>query len=481
MTLTAVPANDYAFLKWTGETLPDGIAARDATISFAADASYALVPLFVPVCHVQTGGSDDGDGSQTAPFATINHAVTSSPNGAKIYVGEGVFHLGETLNLGAPFEIIGAGRERTVICCAGILSDSRSLEVKHPDAVVRDLTIANCPSKHVTNYANDETKYVVSGGVLLGEGLLANLRVTEGAVCSEHTEVKGTGLLMTGGIATNCLIEALTLKPGTGNFVVAGYGLFMDGGLFVGGKISRIRTPDDYSGGCHGLGACIWDGTMSDTEISLCAGKMDNGNIYGAGVYLYDQEALAERIKVIGNMNGVNIWDGTLRNALVVSNSWNYSKRTAGIYQTRGRLVNCTVFDNEITAPDASYADSQDHEMKGGTAVNNIIGHTRLTALGDRTITFTTNLVVSKTGSDVLTAGSACTNVLSDEPNFNPSARYAYHLTEDSPAINAGDNGVWAGFGNPIDLAGNKRIRRKYVDLGCFEFGSMLGFFILLR
>jgi len=58
-------------------------------------------------------------------------------------------------------------------------------------------------------------------------------------------------------------------------------------------------------------------------------------------------------------------------------------------------------------------------------------------------------------------------NIYSSDPMFKDTANNDYTLQPCSPLINAGNN-LWAA-GNPVDLAGNPRIRGSAVDIGAYE------------
>ena len=61
--------------------------------------------------------------------------------------------------------------------------------------------------------------------------------------------------------------------------------------------------------------------------------------------------------------------------------------------------------------------------------------------------------------------------VIAADPLFKDSAAMDFRLLACSPAINAGDNSIWANMPNPTDFDGNPRIQDGQVDIGPFESG----------
>ncbi len=60
--------------------------------------------------------------------------------------------------------------------------------------------------------------------------------------------------------------------------------------------------------------------------------------------------------------------------------------------------------------------------------------------------------------------------LIGENASFVDAANHDYHLMEDSPCINAGDNAYVAE--NNIDIDGNVRVHDGVVDIGCFEYDS---------
>ena len=95
--------------------------------------------------------------------------------------------------------------------------------------------------------------------------------------------------------------------------------------------------------------------------------------------------------------------------------------------------------------------------MAGGTAKNNIAPYATV-------------------------AGGSSANNFWGDPGFKNAAALDFRLTGASAAaINTGDNSVWTGVANPLDLNGNPRIVMKTVDLGCYEFPKVPGLVITLQ
>ena len=119
--------------------------------------------------------------------------------------------------------------------------------------------------------------------------------------------------------------------------------------------------------------------------------------------------------------------------------------------QNNAYLYNCTIAGNTAAA-----AENADLLMVEGTAKNNI--------------------AVAATVS----GGTSANNLFNVNPNFKNALTGNFRLSAGSPAIDAGDNAALSGLSASRDLDGNDRIKRKVVDIGCYEYNGA-GFSISMR
>jgi hypothetical protein len=72
-----------------------------------------------------------------------------------------------------------------------------------------------------------------------------------------------------------------------------------------------------------------------------------------------------------------------------------------------------------------------------------------------------------------VTGGTTNGCLLNADAGFKRASEGNYRLALGSPAINIGDNSLWTGVADAVDLDGNPRIiprRVGVVDAGCYEF-----------
>ena len=175
---------------------------------------------------------------------------------------------------------------------------------------------------------------------------------------------------------------------------------------------------------------------------------------YGMGLYLNKASASADNCAIWSNgVQGVWILVGALRNSLVWGHRTSHADYPAGIRLngSSASLYNCTAAGN--TAAAAARADLY---MTAGTAKNNI--------------------AVAATVS----GGTSANNLFNVNPNFKNALAGNFRLSAGSPAIDAGDNDAWSGLAASCDLDGNDRIKRKVVDIGCYEYNGT-GLLIFVR
>ncbi len=380
-------------------------------------------------------------GSATFPYDTPATATTS-PNDAfdalwlandttcVLHVAEGTYTVTSEINLAKPCRIEGVGRDATIISGAGMSTAYRALRLSTSKAVVRDLTVRDC--------RNNQT----GCAIYMSAGLLENVRSTaneSGLGSSSTAPSSGVGLYMEGGTATNCLFDCNSQYSHYGNGY--GVGVYITSGLLVDCVVTNNwRDRHQF----YGAGIYASGGTVRRCHIHGNSNKTGgSGETAGMGVNLNGNDALVENCVIQGNgRQGVYLQKGTLRNCLVTGHGTASSSYAGGVYMTGGKLVNCTVADNKCGT--AAYDDLR---MTAGTAAN--------------TIAIVATVTDGTTNSCLLNADALFKGVGN------------YHLSLRSPAIDIGDNALWTGVADAVDLDGNPRIvpkRNGVVDAGCYEF-----------
>ena len=411
------------------------VVVSDGETTVTNDFADAFVMHPVEVYVSQTG-------SATFPYDTPATATTS-PNDAfdalwlasdttcVVHVAEGTYTVTTEINLSKPCRIEGAGREATVISGAGMSTAYRALRLSTSKAVVRNLTVKDC--------RNNQT----GCAIYMLAGLLENVRSTaneSGLGSSSTAPASGVGLYMEGGTATNCLIDCNSQRSSYGDG--KGIGVYITSGLLVDCVVTN-NWRDRYQ--TYGAGVYATGGTVRRCDIRDNSNKSGGSSqTAGMGVCLNGSGALVENCLIQNNgKQGVYLQSGTLLNCLVTGHKTAGSDYAGGVYMTGGKLYNCTVADNKCNT--AAYNDLR---MTAGTAKNTIA--TIATVAG----------------------GTTANCLLNADALFRRPESGDYRLTLGSPARDTGDNSVWDGIADPVDLAGNPRIitrRNGIVDMGCYE------------
>jgi len=151
-------------------------------------------------------------------------------------------------------------------------------------------------------------------------------------------------------------------------------------------------------------------------------------------------------------------------------------------------ITNCTFYSNQANVGGAVYANAG--EMGTGTSSptvrNCIFWENKASDIGDifRIIWGTPTIshsLIDKVDCDDLYNGNGgfltCGDglIFDEDPLFTDPASGNFHLLMDSPAIDDGSNDAVDEAGLVMDLDNLPRIHNGTVDMGVFEFGSMMG------
>ncbi len=423
--------------------------------------------------YVSFNGSDENNypyHDKDKPAKSIKAAWDALwPEGdilTRINIAEGEYMLETGLVCDTPIVIKGAGRDVTILNGALLYNISRGITINAAGVRLEDFTITGCTNDFMS----------VDGGVgilMNADGFINNVRITKNANWSldtkTHGHLYGGGIQVNDGIVTNCIIDH------NANIVdwdgARGCGLYMKGGEVVDCEIRDNWRGKDLTTGrgqSYGIGAYLDGGTLRRSTIF----GNNNDNLTGSkgtylgdgiGVYINGANGVVENCIVVSNdVQGVYMKTGKLINSLILGHKMTDNKYAGGVEQKDGSLYNCTIADNFNTANDTK----SDLYQTGGVITNTIA----LKAV-------------------VLDATSRETNLLGEngvaiDPKFVNAAKGNYRLHRSSPAVNAGDNGVWDGIEDATDLDGKPRISNNkiiQVDIGCYEVPPNKATFIMLR
>ncbi|MBQ6924652.1 MAG: PKD domain-containing protein [Kiritimatiellae bacterium] len=323
VTLTATPAEGYAFFRWTGDI--GNADPAEPTVTFTAASAEPVAALFGPQLVVAADGSGD--------YTSLNEAVAAATDNATILVRDGTY-VNETtgfLVLAKPIKIVSENGCDTTFFrssknpnSSSIIKDLvKGIQVNHALAIVKGLTLFN--------FGCDGSQTPQGLGVYLQQGLVENcvisntlpnhggsaLHVTGGEARhllvmknTSRDQRNGAGVYMTGGTVTNCVIRNNSAPNG--------------GGAYVDGANAKLLGCTLFSNSGTGGGVYLASGLVSDCVITNNSGT-------GGGVYQTD---------------------GTLANCLVQKNRAGYTQSCGGVYSTGGTIADSTILAN--TAYDAT-------------------------------------------------------------------------------------------------------------------------------
>lgn len=415
------------------KTVTNAFTVKPATVYVATDST----PVY-PYATPETAANSIVD--------AIPAVYSDDETAGRIIVAAGIFKEPGTITLSRPVEVVGAGRDVTVISGVRFNEKGRGAYLANARAMLKDLTITGCTNK----------SYGV--GVYLADGILDNVHITRSYQRGDGDNYnRGAGVLMEKGIITNSLIDYCYLNATYHGS--QGVGVWMSGGLLVDSEVANnwmTRTQH------NGIGVYAKGGTVSRCRIhhnystSNHAGASGAQNVSsGHGMNLSGSVLVEDTVIYSNGWNGVMMTGGTLQNSLIFGHRAGTADFFAGVNMTAGNLINCTITDN------ASTGDTNGKSglwMTGGTAVNNIIYGNGKKDLGSTCVTggtFKTNIV------DKATAYAAASEITVADPKF--VSEYDFHIQNGSEAV---DNGAPLLF---HDLDGIARPQRNGHDIGCYE------------
>jgi hypothetical protein len=205
------------------------------------------------------------------------------------------------------------------------------------------------------------------------------------------------------------------------------------GGVFCESISATVSNCVINSNAAVGGGGGAYGGTLNNCV--LCSNTVTYYDYYGSGGGAYNV---------------------TLNNCLLYANSANYG---AGAADTC-TLNNCTIVNNSSGF------------LSGGcynvTLNNCIVYYNNGDNYGNSTLNYCCTTSLPDSG----------TNNISSEPLFVNWPAGDFHLQSDSPCINSGNN---AYVNSDVDLDGNPRIVGDSVDIGAYEFQSVIPFSAVIQ
>lgn len=290
--------------------------------------------------------------------------------------------------------------------------------------------------------------------------ILPNLGMGDGSVLDGQNTRRV--IFNAAGVDSTALLDGFTLTNGksTGN----------GGAIYnVGGVSPTFNNLVIKNNEASEAGAGLYNNTTGRTRVSNTIIK-DNTAAYGGGVYNNASNAVFTDVSITGNtatMATVGAGGGgffntnanpSLTNVLIADNATNF--RGGGFVNLYGTPVftNVTLADNvanvEFDAMDVRFGNPQIH--------NTIVW-------GDIFGTYTAQYSLVEGDTSVSDGNLDATGITAADI-FTDAANADYSLTASSPAVNAGNNALFAGLSSStVDLARNPRLFGATIDLGAYE------------
>ncbi len=301
-TFSATPASPSVPTVWTGNQMPIGMAPADQTFTTHVYAPMALKANFTDVLWVDDDAGSGGTGTFTAPYQTVQDAISAASAGKCVAVMPGQYQLNGTKTISSAITITGVTADFNDATIAAANGARQAVKIQSAEAVLRNLTLKG-------------TGGTANGVVALTKGLLENCRVTNGS-CSRQG--KGAGVCNEGGTVRRCTIDGNTA---TGN-IFDGLGLFQSSGLAE----YCVITNNKYT---------VWHG--STTYLCPAGAFVSGGTLRGCLIARNSPGACNESQTILCCALGLGLKGSPVIDGCAVVD--NYTGSTIAGYPTRAVYV----------------------------------------------------------------------------------------------------------------------------------------------
>lgn len=348
VTLSATAAEGKCFFRWAGNIGNADPVEPLLTYTVPADGTMPTAYFGNRIVVDISGGGD---------YTSVDAAVAAAQDYDTVFVKDGTYVRDNAayLEITKPVSLVSEnGADKTFIrgsvAFTGDTSKTltRGLHINHPLAVVKGF--------NVNTFGNDGGQASQKGmAIRLYDGLVeyctaSNCRPNRGGMSIQQTggELRhslmirnrngqsstdinwgGGGLLLTGGVATNCVIRDCTSPNGAPG-----------AGVTVNGDNAKLLGSFIFSCSTSGNGA-----------VALARGLVDNCIITNNS----------------GNSAGVYQTGGTLSNSLIAYNRSSYLQKYGGLYSIGGTIENCRIFSNTAYYPEGRQLCKTAGEIRGTT------------------------------------------------------------------------------------------------------------------
>ena len=293
-TVTATPDSGKSFVKWSGD-MPTGVSATSASLTFTPSAPFELTASFGSAYYVATTGSDDNDGSEEHPFATVSNAVEKATAAIDLNGGRAVINIANGtytesgLVLDKAISVIGASRDGVIINDAFV--GQRAFTLSHDEAMVSSLTITNFGYK--TNGGQ-------GGHIRMTAGKVVDCVIKDGRAAAYAGYGNGGNVWMSGGRLERCYVVNGRANWGgwNGSNISYGMGLYASGGI-IDSCFFKDNRDDNNNG--RNYGSVYLNGAVTMVNCTVTGGYSRYGE--ACGIVINNASAKVVNSIAYGNYN----------------------------------------------------------------------------------------------------------------------------------------------------------------------------------
>ncbi|MEQ8763974.1 MAG: right-handed parallel beta-helix repeat-containing protein [Planctomycetota bacterium] len=410
--------------------------------------------------YVDVNAAGGGDGSQLAPYQTIQAAINAASTGDTIEIAAGSYQQGQ-LTCSKGLTLRGAGSSAT------ILDGDDTNRILYADAISGVLTI------EAMTLTNGRSSVGQGGGLYLRNGTVT----IQDCVISNHTAEDSDSDATGGAILASQVNLTLT------RCVISG---------------CSVSAPGGIDGFAHGGALYCYEGTTSleDCELTGNTSTWNGGAIEGNNTTLTVSGCTFQDNQATGFAGGalelINCGGAIITRARFLGNQANAESGAVDLYSSSATIENCLFAGNLTTLNTAGVAVTTDSGATATLRHCTIAGHSGAAAVLVRSGTsldivnsilwdnssgaFSSAGTLTVTYSDV-EGGQAGTGNIDSDPLFVDSANGDYRLGTGSPCIDAGttisDPPETDLEGDPRNVDGDSDSTAT-PDLGCDEFDLLV-------
>jgi len=276
--------------------------------------SISISNLCFPATYYVTKKGSDQDSGTTwsQALSTIKKAVSAAKTNDQIWVAEGIYQEGATVDNPTSFSLYGS----SVSLYGGFAGSENSV-------LERDI-----PSHPTIIDGNDSYLCVFNCGYI--DGFHITKGKTDNGLCGGIFNVYGT--------VTNCTVYSNS----TTGYYAQGGGIYN-----YSGTITNCTVYSNSATGYHSFGGGIYNYSGTITNCTVYSNSTTGNYAQGGGIYI--AYGTITNCKVSSNSadsgGGISNEHGTITNCTVYSNSANWSG--GGIKNWYGTITNCIIWSNK--------------------------------------------------------------------------------------------------------------------------------------